>query len=1021
MRKKLMCALLSVMLVLGTGVTWSFAQEGAGPKDITSLPSSPLESGTYRLAGVTLNNGISIAAGAAVTIEVAAGTENNITGSYHHAGIYVPEGASLTLTGSGTLTVQGGQQGAGIGGNAETLGSISTSDGTVVNSGSCGDITVNMPGGTLNAYGGQWGAGIGHGDSQASSSALASCASSITIKAGTVNAKNDYSYGRSEGAAGIGTTDCLYRTVSKLKIIIEGGTVNAVGGGIGAGIGAGPNSKMEASNIRIGSAAEVTSFSAGVYAITHDNYSETAAPQISADSTANILQGKYEDLKNGAVLIKQSDGQTEYKKLATIATTYTNYRSFATTAAPGSYLVSIENDSTPGTLITVVEGGGINTMDTQKIVFQANGGSWADGTKVQMTESGKPVDSPAKSNDVFLGWSETSDGTTAVSNFAQGNIYYAIWQGSSPGGDGLTQAKVDAMFGTDNAKLTGKDTVTIQKDISPQAPIHIDTDITIDLNKHDIHGADGTTADPNGKDAVIVKDGSTLVVTGTGTVSGGNGAATGDKAGNGGNGIQGGSITVSKDAAVTGGNGTNGGKGGTGIVIADGSTVVVNGSINGGNGGSTEKTDSDGGKGGDGCHSNAAITGQITITGSGTITGGNGGNIPSSSAKNPGNGGPALSGSVTSAGTITTASGKEGVKVNANIDAEKAGIEVTVSKDQLIEAALTEEDKEASRVTITLSVKKEDSPAQEDKNLADKELSGQQKIGTYLDISVKKELVKNGSTTTEAIKTLSKPITITLAIPQGMRNGRDYRIIHVHGRKADVITPRLNGSGDTLSFEVEAFSTFAIAYTPGSGGGQNPGTGGSGGNSGHIDYGDPFWHQIEGKIQSADKNMILTVDAKSYQYMPAYVMKALREREDVSLVVKRDGAEAVRIPAGKALKEDSQTTYYKLSDLEEAYRGAKLSDKRAKVVLLKAKPFKKSVQLTWKKNKTGYSLAGYEIWRSTKKSSGYKKMFTSKKKYYINTKDVKRKTTYWYKVRGFRHIEGEKVFTDFAKIKVRTK
>lgn len=96
-----------------------------------------------------------------------------------------------------------------------------------------------------------------------------------------------------------------------------------------------------------------------------------------------------------------------------------------------------------------------------------------------------------------------------------------------------------------------------------------------------------------------------------------------------------------------------------------------------------------------------------------------------------------------------------------------------------------------------------------------------------------------------------------------------------------------------------------------------------------------------------------------------------------------------------------------------------------KVVLLKAPEVdRKRVKLTWKKSNSGYRVDAYQIWRSTKKSSGYSKIFTSSNasnKYYINTKNLEPGKTYWYKVRGIRRVDGKLVYTPFTKIQVTTK
>ena len=90
---------------------------------------------------------------------------NTVTGGGTYAGIYVPEGNTLTIRGTGSLTVTGGSGGAGIGGNS---------------GGNCGSIVIS--GGTITATGGSGGAGIGLGYSSG-------CVfGDITISGGTVTA-----------------------------------------------------------------------------------------------------------------------------------------------------------------------------------------------------------------------------------------------------------------------------------------------------------------------------------------------------------------------------------------------------------------------------------------------------------------------------------------------------------------------------------------------------------------------------------------------------------------------------------------------------------------------------------------------------------------------------------------------------------------------------------------------------------------------------------------------------------------
>lgn len=56
---------------------------------------------------------------------------------------------------------------------------------------------------------------------------------------------------------------------------------------------------------------------------------------------------------------------------------------------------------------------------------------------------------------------------------------------------------------------------------------------------------------------------------------------------------------------------------------------------------------------------------------------------------------------------------------------------------------------------------------------------------------------------------------------------------------------------------------------------------------------------------------------------------------------------------------------------------------------------------------------GYEIYRSTKKSKGYKRIVTTKKTSYKDT-DLKAGKKYYYKVRAYRKVKGKKIYSEFG-------
>ena len=195
----------------------------------------------YKWAGLTC-------AGDA-TIILAVGSENTVKGFYcDYPGIFIAEGKTLTIQGSGSLTASpydGGTNssfGAGIGGAKNiACGNIVIEGGDITAKGgrfcagigsgvnaSCGNISISGNA-HVTATGGNNGAGIGTG--YATGSNISTCGN-ITIS-GSANVKATGIY----DGAGIGSG--YHGTVSG-TISIEGGTVEATAGSAySAGIGSG--------------------------------------------------------------------------------------------------------------------------------------------------------------------------------------------------------------------------------------------------------------------------------------------------------------------------------------------------------------------------------------------------------------------------------------------------------------------------------------------------------------------------------------------------------------------------------------------------------------------------------------------------------------------------------------------------------------------------------------------------------------------------------------------------------------
>ena len=169
---------------------------------------------TVVLSGVTISSGSIICSGNANIILMGS---NSVTAAANTAAIEIGgSGTTLTITGSGSLTVKGGNYAAAIGTGYANNASVAG-----------GNIEIN--GGTITATGGQSSAAIGTGYAYQNGS---NECGAITINGGTVTA-----YG---GYAGIGTGGANQSSSNECgAITINGGTVTATGGQRSAAIGTG--------------------------------------------------------------------------------------------------------------------------------------------------------------------------------------------------------------------------------------------------------------------------------------------------------------------------------------------------------------------------------------------------------------------------------------------------------------------------------------------------------------------------------------------------------------------------------------------------------------------------------------------------------------------------------------------------------------------------------------------------------------------------------------------------------------
>ena len=165
-----------------------------------------------------------------------------------------------------------------------------------------------------------------------------------------------------------------------------------------------------------------------------------------------------------------------------------------------------------------------------------------------------------------------------------------------------------------------------------------------------------------------------------------------------------------------------------------------------------------------------------------------------------------------------------------------------------------------------------------------------------------------------------------------------------------------------------------------------------------------------------EANTAITTAAAANKYDKA-------EQTEVDQIVKDAEAkikEAKTEDEVNAIKKDAEAKLDKILTTEEKVTIASLGEvsKRdfgAKSKKITKKNGKKAVTLSWAAPE-GVDVDGYEIFRSTKKNSGYgtEPYFETTKTSYTNSKGLKSGKTYYYKVRAFVEINGERHYTDYS-------
>ena len=163
---------------------------------------------------------------------------------------------------------------------------------------------------------------------------------------------------------------------------------------------------------------------------------------------------------------------------------------------------------------------------------------------------------------------------------------------------------------------------------------------------------------------------------------------------------------------------------------------------------------------------------------------------------------------------------KADVSINVEVIKKEDTPHMTIesSNNEIINSILTEEEikafKNGVKVEVTIDINNiENKVTDSDKKLIDNKLKADEKIGTILDIVLNKNVDGNKNSVHE----LNSAIKLKVAIPDNIINKdtsikREYSVIRIHNGESENISVDYNENDNTIIFETDRFSTYAIVY-----------------------------------------------------------------------------------------------------------------------------------------------------------------------------------------------------------------
>ena len=168
-------------------------------------------------------------------------------------------------------------------------------------------------------------------------------------------------------------------------------------------------------------------------------------------------------------------------------------------------------------------------------------------------------------------------------------------------------------------------------------------------------------------------------------------------------------------------------------------------------------------------------------------------------------------------------------------------------------------------------------------------------------------------------------------------------------------------------------------------------------------------------VSMPEYEMLTNVDFADAVAKDAYV-KLVKAAKDGATVEEMNEA----LAAYKALTDRQR---YEIDEdvlpLIKVIEGKLGAEVEALKITAGSKAKKGSITVSWTVKGNASLADGFQVWKSTKKNSGFKKAFTTKKQSYKNTKGLKKGTRYYYKVRAYKVVDGKNVYSDWSNKAIR--